>query len=413
MIKKAAFVFFCVSIAIAGFSQMQLKQGPWRVAIHRPDTKEIVFNLRVSKENGKDIFFVLNASEAMRIDNITRSGDSLFIDMPVFESGFRAKIISKDSLSGNWTRASGNRFITLPFTASANQPYRFPATQGNAKYNLKGKWAIGFKNDYGKDQPAIGVFTQEQNRITGSVLTPSGDDRYLEGIVSGDSVWLSTFDGVHAMVYAAKIKDDRSLEGTLYSGKSGVENFTAKPSKNPVLPNTSAMYVKNGEDGYLNFSFPDVDGNPVSLSDARFKNKVVVISLMGSWCPNCMDETAFLSDYYNKNKERGIEIIGLAYEYTTDFARSQKSVRKFQKRFDIQYPLLITGVAVTDTLRTEKTLPQLTSIKAFPSSIILDKTGKMYKIDTDFQGPGTGEYYTAYIKEFEKTIDKLLKKTAD
>ena len=409
MAKKIAFILFCVCIAVSGFSQTQLKQGKWRVAVHRPDTKEIVFNIRVSRENGKNIFYILNASEAMRVDNITRYGDSLLIDMPVFESGFRAKIISADSLSGNWVRASGNAFVTLPFTASANQIYRFRASQGNAKQSLKGKWAIEFKSNHGDAKPAIGVFEQVQNRITGSVLTPSGDYRYLEGVVSGDSVWLSTFDGVHAMVFAAKVNSDRTLEGRLYSGTSGTADFTAKPGKNPVLPNTSVMYLKNGEDGHLNFSFTDVDGKTVSINDARFKNKVVVISLMGSWCPNCMDETAFLSDYYNKNKDRGVEIIGLAYEYTTDFIRSQNSVRKFQKRFNVQYPLLITGVSVTDTLRTEKTLPQFTRIKAFPTSIILDKTGKVYKIDTDFQGPGTGEYYTAYIKEFEKTIDKLLK----
>lgn len=81
---------------------------------------------------------------------------------------------------------------------------------------------------------------------------------------------------------------------------------------------------------------------------------------------------------------------------------------KFKNRFDITYPVLITGVSVGDSLKTEKTLPQLTPIQMFPSAIIIDKSGKVRRIDTGFQGPGTGEYYTRYIKEFSDYIDKLL-----
>jgi thiol-disulfide isomerase/thioredoxin len=135
----------------------------------------------------------------------------------------------------------------------------------------------------------------------------------------------------------------------------------------------------------------------------------VVVQLMGSWCPNCMDETAYLSDYYNRNKQRGVEVVALAYEYSTNWERSVNSLKKFQRRFNVQYPILNTEVSVRDSLRTEKTLPQVTGIKFFPSSIILDKKGKIRKLDTGFNGPATGSHYIAYKKEFEEEIDKLLK----
>jgi len=183
---------------------------------------------------------------------------------------------------------------------------------------------------------------------------------------------------------------------------SGIKDAKAK-----VTEETVAMYVKPGEEK-LHFTFKDLQGKPVSINDDKFKNKVVVIQLMGSWCPNCMDETAFLSDYYNKNKQRGVEIIALAYEYSTDWERSVKSLQKFQQRFNVQYSILNTGVTVTDSLRTEKTLPELTPIKFFPSSVILDKQGKIRKLDTGFNGPATGEHYVIYKKEFEDTINKLL-----
>jgi peroxiredoxin len=173
------------------------------------------------------------------------------------------------------------------------------------------------------------------------------------------------------------------------------------------LPDIAAMYVKKG-DGKLNFTFRDLANRKVSINDLKFRNKVVVLQIMGSWCPNCMDETAFLSDYYRKNRQRGIEIIGLAYEYSTDAERSRKSIQKFNDRFNVQYTLLNTGVTVSDSLRTEKTLPELTTIKSFPTTIFLNKQGRVAKIHAGFSGPGTGIHYTEWKNEFEKTIDDLL-----
>ena len=78
----------------------------------------------------------------------------------------------------------------------------------------------------------------------------------------------------------------------------------------------------------LTFSFPDVNGKMVSLTDDKYKNKVVIIQLFGTWCPNCMDETIFLTDWYDENKDRGVEIIGLAYERKDDFTYASERVKK-------------------------------------------------------------------------------------
>jgi hypothetical protein len=121
-----------------------------------------------------------------------------------------------------------------------------------------------------------------------------------------------------------------------------------------------------------------------------------------------MDETKFLSDYYDENHQRGVEIIGLSYERTTDFIESQKALQPFKKRFNVKYPILITGVTVSDSLRAEKTLPQLESINAFPTTIFVDKKGNISKIESGFNGPATGEHYTEFKKEFNKIIDELL-----
>nr|MBA4167697.1 TlpA family protein disulfide reductase [Chitinophagaceae bacterium] len=355
-----------LSALLFSIHALSAQQGWWRAQLHRPDGESVVFNFEWKKEAGKNVWYIRNAAERMKVDNISAAGDSLFIQMPVFESEFRIYAGEK-YLSGSWIKGGAVKTLVLPFTAVPGKK-RFKGI-APAVENISGRWSV----KYDKDSVAgtVAEFKQSGNIVTGTFLNPTGDYRYLEGIVSSDSLYLSSFDGSNAFLFKAAISGN-TIGGVQLTGATGRKRWSAvKDSAAAISQASAAMHLRPGEDS-LHFSFRDIDGKQVSIADDRFKNKVVVVQLMGSWCPNCMDETAFLSDYYNKNRLRGIEVIALAYEYSTDRERSVKSLQKFRHRFDVQYPVLITGVTVLDSLRTEKTLPELTPIKIFPSSIVLD-----------------------------------------
>lgn len=384
-----------------------LKAGIWRGALQRLDGNEIAFNFEVRSQQNKITLIIHNAAEKIEVTDVSFSGDSCFVNMPVFESQFRLKMKNTTFLEGLWIRGSSSRNLIVPFKAEYGKTYRYK-TDGNPAQNITGRWATTFLADDGNEE-AIAEFSQKGSKLTGTFLTTSGDYRYLEGVVYNGILQLSGFDGGHAYYFSGKIKDAKTITNGLFvSGPAYKQQWIAEKNELAKLPeNESAMYVKPGQEK-LNFTFTDLDGKKVSITDERFKNKVVVVQLMGSWCPNCMDETAFLSNFYNKNKSRGIEMIALAYEYSENFERSKKSLQKFQQHFNVQYPMLITGVKASDTLRTQKTLPQLTPIKTFPTTIFIGRDGEVKKIDTGFNGPGTGVHYDEYKKTFNYIIDELL-----
>ena len=389
-------------------AQTGLKQAAWFGQLKREDGKVIRFHFDIKIEKNKTVMYLVNDAEHLRVDNIRYTKDSVFIEMPVFESYFKAKRISASRWEGSWTKGGSVKWQVMPFIAETQSSVP-PQKLRSAVADISGKWAVTFTKADKVDRPGIGEWQQKGNTLHGTILTPTGDYRYLTGIVNGDSMQLSTFDGAHAFLLTAKIKNGQQITGgVFYSGATSSEPWEAIKNENVKLPNVAAMYMKDDKER-LNFRFMDLDKKVVSITDAKFKNKVVIIQIMGSWCPNCMDETAFLSDFYKRNKQRGLEIIGLAYEYTTDFDRSVKSIRKFRDRFKVEYTMLNTGVTVSDSLRTEKTLPQMTQIKSFPTTIFLDKNGKVAKVKAGFEGPGTGAHYEEMKKEFETTIDKLLK----
>jgi len=403
MIKKILTGF----VMLIGLHVNAQPAGDWLATLQRPDGEQIVFNFSMENNNGKPVLYVINAMERIKVSNMRFTSDSVFIQMPLFESVIEAAVVN-DIWQGTWTKAGTSTEQVMPFRAERSQT-RFAADAGKALINISGRWGVSFEGDRSAAYPSVAEFKQTGNRLTGTILTPTGDYRYLEGIVTGNQIKLSTFDGGHAFLFTANISSNKTItNGLFYSGKTFKESWYAvKNAKAKVNADVVAMAMKPGEEK-LNFTFPDLDGKPVSINDERFKNKVVIVQIMGSWCPNCMDETAFLSDYYNDNKDRAVEVISLAYEYSTDFERSVKSVKKFQQRFNVQYPMLITGVSVSDSLRTEKTLPQVTAIKFFPSSIIIDKKGIVRKFDTGFVGPGTGKYFEVYSKAFYAFIEELL-----
>lgn len=386
----------------------QLKNGIWRATIQRQDGQKIVFNFLSKDSAGKKIIYVINGKEHLLVDSIETRADSVFIQMPFFESGFKAKITSAGNLHGEWIKHYGERILRLPFEAEFNNGKRFVVSTPPSA-NISGKWVSTFKGT-NKTYTFVAEFKQDGAHLSGTILDPTGDFRFLDGVVSGDSLKLSTFDGANAYLLTAKIDNENKISGGMfYSGATGTEEWSAVRNENAKVTDNLEESKSIAAEGKLNFTFPDSkNGKMISINDDRFKNKVVVVQILGSWCPNCMDETKFLSDYYNKNHQKGFEVIGLAYERTTDFESSQKALMPFEKRLDVKYPILITGVSVSDTNLTQKTLPQIEKIKAFPTSIFIDKKGNIRKIDSGFNGPATGKYFTEFKKEFNQFIEKLL-----
>jgi peroxiredoxin len=405
MIKSLSSAVFFLFIVNAS---AQIKTGWYRASITRPDSVSLIFNAEAVVEKGKTVFYIRNDKERFKVDHIQTKGDSVFIDMPFFESFFKLKKQPNNTLSGTWIKGTSRSTpLEFPVTFIYGRKERFKIVKP-AEVNLTGKWQVSFTRATGGERPAVAFFQQKGNYIAGSFITPSGDYRFLEGVVNGNQLQLSCFDGSHAYLFTADVKSKTISNGMFYSSALAPEKWRAVKNINAVLPDTTQRtQLKEGE-SKLNFSFKDVNGNTVSINDTRFQNKVVVIQLMGSWCPNCMDESEFLKNFYTNYKTKGVEVIALAYELTLDETRSRNSLQKFIDRFKIEYPVLIAPATSADPDKTVKTLPQLTTIRSFPTTIFIGKDGKVYKVHSGFYGPGTGPYHEAFKKEFYETIQHLL-----
>jgi thiol-disulfide isomerase/thioredoxin len=387
----------------------KLSLGIWRGEILRQDGHTIPFNFQTKETSGKVIIYVINGAERLLVDNIHQEGDSLFIEMPFFDSHFALKILDDQKLQGSWIKNYGDRIVVTPFQAIFNEPSRFPVPAAPA-FNISGRWATHFRGTQDSTE-AIGEFRQSGSQVSGTFLTTTGDYRFLDGVVSGDTLKLSAFDGGHAYSFVSKIQDANKMEdGFFYAGAKNVETWVAEKNERATLPDEfSLTRLKDSANSTLHFKFPDLENHMISLSDPTYKNKVVILQILGSWCPNCMDETRFLSSYYIQNKSRGVEIIGMSYERTTSYPNVKKLLQPFIMRFHVTYPILVTGVLVSDSARTEKTLPEIQEIVGFPTTIFIDKKGMVRKIHTGFNGPGTGVHYEMYKKEFNELVNSLLK----
>ncbi len=388
-------------------SPSTLSVGKWRATLElQGQVLPFTFELKEVGNSSSDTsriyeLYLENAEEKLQVDEVYLEGDSVRIPMHIFDTEIIAKN-GGDRWVGYWKKNYEEDY-QLPFEAQLGDDHRFVQTTEEVTVEVGGKWAVQFDDD---SLSSVGIFKQQGNRATGSFLTATGDYRFLEGNVVNDELLLSTFDGEHAFLFKAKIQDDGSLKGDFWSGSHYHTTWTAQRDENAALADVNSLtYLKENYDR-LAFTFPDLQGDSVSLTDPKYEDKVVLVQIFGTWCPNCMDETKFLTDWYNKNQDRGVEIVGLAYEQKNDFNYAQRRVQKMVNKLDVGYDFLIAGVS--DKEKAAETLPMLNRIMSFPTLIYIDRDGEVANIHTGFSGPGTGEYYAEFVEEFNERMDTLL-----
>ena len=380
-----------------------LKPGIWRAEFDVKGEK-VPFNFEVKGKKPTELeVYLLNADERVLLQGVKLEKDSIIIPIELFDAILIGK--AEDESFNGFLRKNTATNRGISFQATFGESHRFETNGNEPVADLSGKWDVEIAEEGSEPEKTVGLFRQEGKKLTGTIMTTTGDYRYFEGVADGNQFFLSAFSGSSPKLIKGVITDSLNFTAELISagGKSILK--AVRNEKAALADAYSLTFLKDAKDKF-NFTFPDLNEKPVSLNDEKYKNKVVVVTLLGSWCPNCMDENAFLSPWYKENKVRGVEIIGLAFERKDEFNFAKEKLTRFINRYGIEYDILFAGKA--DKKIAGEKLPQLNAVLSFPTTLLIDRQGKVRKIHTGFTGPATGEYYQEFVKQFNTDIDQLL-----
>jgi len=384
------------------------QSGSWRAALV-PESSvtglEIPFNLMVDATNPEGIQMTIkNAGEEIRITEIRVSGDSIHLRLPVFEGTIDARL-SRNRMDGSYTHRAGGRSWSVPFYADYGITDRFPDSKNKPNGNISGRWevAVGAGS---RTEKQIGEFFQDDGHLTGTFLTTTGDYRFLEGKVSGNKIMLSAFDGAHSLVFLADLSTEGNIENGIFcGGPSWKGEWRAFRNDTVTLPDPGSLtWLKPGYDK-LEFSFPDTEGRIISLSDPEYAGNPVIVQIIGSWCPNCMDETRYFTGLYNEFKDQGLKIIALCFE-STNAVESMRAIKRFRDNTGAGYTFLYAGES--NKRKAGEALPMLNRILSYPTSVFIDRKGSVKQIFTGFSGPGTGQHYLELTNEMRSAVKAII-----
>lgn len=382
-----------------------LADGIWRAGVSIQG-QELPFQLEVlPMVNGRQQAFLLNGDEREPVQEIVIDGSHVELRMTSFNTWIEGEL-NDGVIEGHLHKVKLDTTEVMPVRLVHGQQYRFAETFRRPEVDVSGRYAVTFTEPDGHTYPAVGIFEQQGNTVTGTFLSTTSDYRYLAGSIEGRRLQLSAYDGYHVYLFAADVEADGSLRGDYWAGASWHEDWIATPDAQAQLPDVDALsYLKPGYERF-EFEFPDTDGRRISSNDARFRNKVLIVQLAGSWCPNCADETRFLAPWYRDNRARGVEVVALMFENLTDFDAAARQVDIWRQQWQVEYPTLIAGVS--DKTMASEALPQLNAVLAFPTTIFIGKDGKVARVHNGFSGPATGQHYLDEIASFNATVDALL-----
>lgn len=382
--------------------------GRYRAWLETPGG-ELPFVLELESQGAERRAFVINGDERVPASSVGLGEGRVRIGFAHYDAQIDAAIDPRgDRMQGVWTRTTRSAEpARLVFHAVQGDAPRFaPLPLGGAsrRDDFAGRWSCAFASE---SDPAIGLFeARGDDGITGTFLTPTGDKRFLEGRVDGAELRVSGFDGGQALLVHARLLEDGTMAGEIWYRDAAHDTFTARRDDDARLPDPFS--VTQWVDGVPldRVEVRDLSGRTRTLADPEFAGAARVIEVFGTWCPNCGDSAALLAELDATYRDRGLSIVGIAFEISDDFPRSVRQVSAFRDRYGLGFPLLIGGVAGGDNVRDA--LPFLSAVRAYPTTIFLDADGRIHAVHAGFAGPATGDAHRETRALFTQHIETLL-----
>jgi thiol-disulfide isomerase/thioredoxin len=348
---------------------------------------------------------VVNGVERIPID-IKWGKDSTFTSsLPLFSTYLEGKK-EKGIVTGEWVDPTRTGDYRIPFQIVNNKIREFD-TKVHVPIHLKYK--IVFEDD---TVPAILEMEigREENVVYGTVLTETGDYRYLQGEPFDNSrFYLSAFDGTHLFYLTGQLVDNK-VEGSFMSGKHYLSNFKGEVNTSFELRKADELtWMKNPKE-VLSLKLNADAKTERSFGEKDWKGKVNLVQIMGTWCPNCTDESRFVKSMYEKYHTQGLEVVPVSFERGTDKQVSFTRINSQAKQMALPYPVYLGSGADSPQKAAAIVFAQLNHVMSFPTLILIGKDGKVKKVWTGFYGPGTGVHYAEHIAEIEDAVLRLLRK---
>ena len=371
------------------------------------DDTSLPFNFEIKYDDEKNmVFYFLNGEERIEVKeveygrNTKIAKDTFRVQFPEYGSYIAAKY-EESGMTGDFIIPAKNNY-KIPFSAIYGKPYRFTPLKKEPAWDMNGKWECTFEEGTKDEYKAIGEFKQNGNDLTGTFLTETGDYRFLEGTVQDNKAYLSVFDGSHAFLFSIKMIDQDNIIGTFRSGKNYKCSWSGKRNNNFNLTDPSELTYLTEEKPTIDFAFTGIDGKELSINDPIFDNKAKIVTIMGTWCPNCKDEMKFLNQVKEKYKDQ-VEIMAVGFERPKEKEKALPILERYAKKMELTFPIVYGGT-LSKSLASE-TFPFLNKVISFPTLMMIDKNNKVHYIHTGFNGPATSKY-----KEFESEFYAELKK---
>ncbi len=406
MKRTMPLLFVAALLALAALParvEAQSISGLWDASVVVNGGIEIPFRFEIAGSGTaiKGSFF--NGDE--KVTSTTGSFENGALTLSFDEYGTKVEATLKDGrLEGQYSR--GTRGAPYPFQAK-----RFaPAPVGDAPIPpIAGLWNIQVgKSSKGEEAWQL-IVRQSGAEVSAAILRVDGDTGTLTGNYRDGKFVLSHFSGARPL----RLELTPASDGTLSVVQNKDNPFTAvradqARAKGLPQPSDPSRFtsVKDPTEPFR-FSFPDLNGRVVSNTDEKFRGKVVIVSISGSWCPNCHDEAPFLGELYKKYRSRGLEIVSLSFEEEAQL-KNPVRLRAFMKRYGIEYTVLIPG----EPKELAERVPQGVNLSSFPTTFFIGRDGRVRAVHAGFPGKASGEFHTQAKEESTATVERLLAESA-
>ena len=373
--------------------------GRWDASV-KVGELEIPFRFELSGDGSKIQGSFFNGDEPFTSTSGRFAGGSLTLEWAHYASKLEAKL-QDGVLEGSYTRPGTSSVSVYAFHAKRHADVAPDA----AAPSIAGMWNIPTKSSKGELAWRF-IVRQSGADVSAAILRVDGDTGALTGTYRGGKFVLSHFSGARPMLLEVTPAADGSLD-LLQNGKTKMTAIRwdvaqAKGLAEPTDPLRHTS-VRDPTEPFR-FSSPDLSGRTISNTDARFRGKVVLVDIMGSWCPNCHDETPFLVELYRKYRSQGLEIVALSFEESDQF-KDPARLRSFVKRYGIDYTVLLAG----EYDHAKEIVGQQTvNWDAWPTTFFLGRDGLVREVHAGFPSSASGELFRQAKDEFAAEVERLL-----